>query len=137
VCDNEKSPAKRKIQMYSEQRDEWRLVEALFDTGSQDSWISEDFAAELEYSIETVKLSKYYTFTGETLESSKIIRNVRWCIDRGNVPDARGRYADFRIAPPGAPFVVLFGRDRIFSEDIFRFTEANLILTKAPDTAGW
>jgi len=33
--------------------------------------------------------------------------------------------------------VVLFGRDRIFSEDIFRFTEANLILTKAPDTAGW
>jgi hypothetical protein len=123
--------------MYSEQRKKWHLVEALFDTGSPDSWISEDAAAELEYSIETVELSRYYTFTGETLDSSQIIRQVRWCIDTGNGPDARSRYADFRIAPRGAPFVVLFGRDRIFSEDIFRFKEANLILTKAPDTAGW
>lgn len=109
----------------------------MFDTGSPDSWISEDIAAQLKYAIETVQTSTYYTFTGDTIDSSRLIRQVRWCIDTGSGPDTRSRYADFRIAPRGAPFVVLFGRDRIFSEDIFRFREANLILTKVGETAGW
>jgi hypothetical protein len=123
--------------MYCDQRRQWHQVEALFDTGSPDSWVSQDTAAKLKYPIETVETSTYYTFTGDTIDSCQLVRQVRWCIDTGSGPDTRSRYADFRIAPRGAPFAVLFGRDRIFSEDIFRFKEANLILTKVNDTAGW
>ena len=123
--------------MYCERRREWHRVEATFDTGTPENWISMDTVARLNYSIQKVENSTYYTFTGETLHSSEVIRQVRWCIDTGIGPDTRSRYTSFRIAPHGAPFMVLFGRDLIFSEDIFSFNEANLILTKADETAGW
>jgi hypothetical protein len=132
---NEKTPAKRAIQMYSESRKNWCPVEATFDTGTTENWISADTVARLKYDVEDVPAAMYYTFTGEALESSKVIRQVRWCINTGTGAGARSRWADFRIAPKGAPFVVLFGRDLIFSEDIFSFNEAALILTKVDEAA--
>jgi len=123
--------------MYSDTRREWHPLDATFDTGTPENWISLDIVAQLDYSVETVENSTYYTFTGEILESSEVVRQVRWRIDSGSGPVTRSRYTNFRIAPAGAPFVVLFGRDLIFSEEIFSFNEANLILTKAGETAGW
>jgi len=123
--------------MYSEHRREWRPLEATFDTGTPENWISQDTVAQLNYPVETVPTSSYYTFTGQILESSKVINQVRWRIDNGSGPSTRSRYTNFRIAPEGAPFLVLFGRDLIFSEDIFSFNEAALILTKLNETAGW
>lgn len=122
--------------MYSENRKDWYPIQATFDTGTSENWISADTVARLKYDVENVPKATYYTFTGETLESSKVIREVRWRIDTGTGSSARSRWADFRIAPKGAPFVVLFGTDLIFSEDIFSFNDAALILTKGDEAEG-
>jgi len=135
--ENQKTPAKRAIQMYSEKRRRWRPLGATFDTGTPENWISRDIVARLKYPVENVPPSRYYIFTREILESSKVINQVRWCIDNGEGPSTRSRYTNSRVAPDDAPFVVLFGRDLIFSEDIFSFNEAALILTKLDETAGW
>jgi hypothetical protein len=111
-------------------------MEATFDTGTRENWVSKGTVAQLKCSTEQVKAETYYTFTGETLESSKVIRDVRWCIDTGSGSGNKSRWADFRVAPEGAPFAVLFGRDLIFSEDIFSFKDAALILIKGDESAG-
>ncbi|CZT04759.1 uncharacterized protein RCO7_10730 [Rhynchosporium graminicola] len=102
--------------------------------GPNEKTPAKNTARKVNYSIQIVSPSTYYTFTGETLESSRGIQNVRWRIDNGNGPSTRSRYTYFRIASENAPFAVLFGRDLIFSEDIFSFNEAALILTKLEET---
>jgi hypothetical protein len=52
---------------------------------------------------ETVPASSYITFSGETVTSYEIIKNVKWGAV-GN--DYRSRWADFRLAPEDAPFEV-------------------------------
>jgi hypothetical protein len=111
-------------------------MEATFDTGTAENWVSKSTVAQLKCSTEHVQAVTYYTFTGETLESSKVIRDVRWCIHTGSGGGNKSRWADFRVAPEGAPFEVLFGSDLIFSEDIFSFKEAALILIKGDEAAG-
>jgi hypothetical protein len=111
-------------------------MEATFDTGTRENWVSKSTVAQLKCTTENVQAATYFTFTGETLESSKVIRDVGWCIDTGSGVGDKSRWADFRVAPEGAPFEVLFGRDLIFSEDIFGFKDATLILIKGDESAG-
>ncbi|CZS96837.1 uncharacterized protein RAG0_06015 [Rhynchosporium agropyri] len=105
---NEKTPAKRFIQVYCELQKNWHPFEAMFDTGTTENWMTPDTARKVNYFIQNVSPSTYYTFTGETLESSRGIQNVRWRIDNGNGPSTRSRYTNFHIASENAPFAVLF-----------------------------
>ena len=112
------------------------MLDATFDSGTADNWISAVTAAELNYVIKSVPISRFSTFTSQILESSEILQDVRWTIDNVSDSGVKSHYANFCIAPEGAPFVVLFGRDLIFSEEIFSFNDPALILTKLEDTIG-
>lgn len=111
-------------------------MEATFDTGTAKNWLSEGAVAQLKYRIEEVQPVLYSTFTGQTVECSKIIRDVKLCIATKQGSGNKSTWTDFRVAPPNAPFEVLFGREFIHAEEIFNFKEAALILVKSEEAAG-
>jgi hypothetical protein len=111
-------------------------MEATFDSGTDENWVSKSTVAQLKCSTKHVEAVTYHTFTGETLESSKMIRDVRWRIDTGSGGGNISRWANFRVAPEGALFQVLFGSNLILSEEIFSFKEAAFVLIKGDEAAG-
>jgi hypothetical protein len=114
-------------------RERWYEFTAKFDTQTPDNWISTVVAECLGEQPKTIPASTYITFNGETLASSKIFQKVKF---GAMGTDRRSRVADFRLAPEGAPFEVLFGSDFIKANQIFTFNQANLILAKKKETKG-
>lgn len=118
--------------MCSTKHKRWFEFTAKFDTQTRDNWISTLVAARLDQQPEQGSTRYYTTFSGETVESSQIMKNVKWAAGT----DAQSRVSDFRLAPKAAPFEVLFGDDFINSADIVVFNPGNLILLKQKETKG-
>ena len=119
--------------MYSDRLEKWFTLTANFDSGTTENWITKNVVDLLQHVIVTVPYTKYQTFSGETLDSSLLVHDILW---HGDGTSARSRSTDFRVIGNSAPFEVLFGSDFIFSESVYSFNEANLILTKVKETPG-
>lgn len=111
----------------------WYEFTAKFDSGATDNWMSMNVATLLECDIETEPATEYQTFTGGTLASSEVVRQIVW---HGDGTSAKSRRTDFRLIDDNAPFDVLFGSRLLFSEEIYSFNDANLILTDKKKTKG-
>ena len=111
----------------------WTVGRGILDSGCAENWITIDIIkrAHLEPRIIRVTQSDLYTgFGNQNIESRGKIR-ITWFANDG----FKTRENEFLVAEQG-PFDLLLGRQFIFSENIFIFNQAALVLRAAPISDG-
>ena len=103
--------------MHSTSDGQWYGVIATLDTGSDESWTSQNVVDRLILDVTKGLTTKWKTFSGETVASDSTVR-ATWC-NRG----VEVSYANVFRAIPNAPFDVLFGRNTLLSGEINLFAE--------------
>ena len=112
---------------------EWTVGRGILDSGCGENWVALDFIrrAYLERKITQVPHSSLYTgFGNQNIEPKGKIK-ITWYANNGS----KTRETEFLVADQG-PFDLLLGRQFIFSENIFIFNQAALVLRAAPITDG-
>ena len=134
---------------------QWIAGRGILDSGCDDNWISLDIVnrAEMTNKIVQSTQKKIYTgFGGQNMEARGSIIITWYLKHPKNVSKSKrrknklmeNRYANnasktrqttFLVAEHG-PFDLLLGKNFIFSENIFMFNQAALVLKAAPITEG-
>jgi hypothetical protein len=124
----------RIIDMYLGKQHQWFKYSATLATSTctQDIWISTYGADTLEPDTVSVPSQKHATLSKESLNPSEVA-GIIWSADGTNEATHRLRQSRFRIGDFPMAVDVVFGRHLIFSESIYSFNNAALVLTKAKE----
>ena len=112
---------------------QWIAGRGILDTGCEDNWISLDIIKRggMVSSMVRGKNENIYTgFGGKNIEPMGTI-TITWYANKAS----KTRQTIFLVEEKG-PFDILLGRKFIFSENIFMFNQAALVLRAAPITDG-
>ena len=111
----------------------WTVGRGILDSGCGENWITWDLIrrAHLEPTvIPNTQSSLYIGFGNQNIEPRGKTR-ITWFANEGS----KTRETEFLVADQG-PFDLLLGREFIFSENIFIFNQAALVLRAAPISDG-
>lgn len=105
----------------------------ILDTGCEDNWISLEIIerAGMVPSVVQNTFGNILTGFGGGLVESKGSITITWYVNNAS----KTRQTTFLVAKHG-PFDLLLGNKSIFSENIFIFNEAALVLRAAPISDG-
>lgn len=112
---------------------QWIAGRGILDSGCEDNWISLDIINRADMVSKMVRIpqSNIYTgFGGQNLEAKGSVL-ITWYANNAS----KTRQTTFLVAEHG-PFDLLLGKRFIFSENIFMFNQAALVLKAAPITEG-
>ena len=112
---------------------QWTVGRGILDSGCGENWVTLDLIrrAYLETKILPITHSSPYTEFGNQNFEPKGKIKLTWYANDGS----KTRETEFLVADQG-PFDLLLGRQFIFSENVFRFNQAALVLRAAPITDG-
>lgn len=106
----------------------WIVGRGILDSGCGENWVTADIIkrAHLERKVIRSKQGGLYTgFGNQNIEPRGKIK-ITWYANDGS----KTRENEFLVAEQG-PFDILLGRQFIFSENVFIFNQAALVLTGA------
>lgn len=110
---------------------QWIAGRGILDSGCDDNWISLDIVNRAEMNsniVQTPDQKIYIGFGGQNMEARGSII-ITWYANNAS----KTRQTTFLVAEHG-PFDLLLGKNFIFSENIFMFNQAALVLKAAPIT---
>ena len=111
----------------------WTVARGMLDSGCVENWVTLDLItrANLERTVIPSTHSSLYTgFGNQNIEPKGKIK-ITWYANDGS----KTRETEFLMADQG-PFDLLLGKKFIFSENIFMFNQAALVLRAAPISDG-
>ena len=111
----------------------WTVGRGILDSGCEQNWVTLDLIrrAHLEGKIIRNRHSSLYTGFGNQNIEPKGKISLTWYANEGS----KSRETEFLVSDQG-PFDLLLGRQFIFSENIFIFNQAALVLRAAPISDG-
>jgi len=112
---------------------QWMACRGILDTGCEDNWISLEIikrAGMVSSTVQNTHEDVLTGFGGEIVESKGTI-TITWYANNAS----KTRETTFLVAEHG-PFDLLLGKAFIFSENIFMFNQAALVLRAAPISDG-
>ncbi|KAL8827984.1 MAG: hypothetical protein Q9191_002853 [Dirinaria sp. TL-2023a] len=110
---------------------QWIAGRGILDSGCDDNWISLDIVNRANITngiVQATQKKRYTGFGGQTIEAKGSI-DITWYANNAS----KTRQTGFLVAEHG-PFDLLLGKHFIFSENIFMFNQAALVLKAAPIT---
>lgn len=117
--------------MYSKRDAEFVVVVGVLDSGVRQDWISRDLVASLGLTpVSLAEPAIFEDFQGGALAAHSRVK-LRW---HGN-KSYRTREGYFLVSESG-PFDVVIGSDFLFSQGVFTFHEAALLMCGIPMTEG-
>lgn len=112
---------------------QWMACRGILDTGCEDNWISLEIikrAGMVSSTVQNTHENILTGFGGEIVESKGTI-TITWYANNAS----KTRQTTFLVAEHG-PFDLLLGKTFIFSENVFMFSQAALVLRAAPISKG-